>query len=202
MGTIDEKKTPNIGKQHQSSESKRSKSTYQDKRGKKINDLPHYLREYKLSVVQRSLFSADGKLLPTNDKSTLLREIEQLIEKQDDRINKEKERSVIIFDGMAVANKINFRKSPQIKSCKDYAIAFFNKIKYEASGFDEIPVIFDRYIERSLKSKTRDARTSGIQVRYKVADDTCIEHISTSQFLSHIETKNELAISMKIISCI
>ena len=101
--------------------------------------------------------------------------------------------SVIIFDGTAVANKINIRKSPQIKTCKDYAIAFFNKIKYEASGFDEIRVIFDRYIERSLKSKTRDARTSGIQVRYKVADDTCIEHISTSQFLSHIETKNELA---------
>ena len=102
-------------------------------------DLPHYLGEYEFSVVPRSLFSTDGKLLPTNDKSTLLREIEQLIEKQDDRINKEKEHSVIIFDGMAVANKINIRKSPQIKTYKeDYA------------------------------------RTSGIQIRYKVADDTCI----------------------------
>ena len=69
---------------------------------------------------------------------------------------------------------------------------FLNRIKSEAAGFDEIRIIFDRYIENSLKSKSRNSRTSGVQVQSKIADDTRIEHISTSQFLSHIQTKNEL----------
>ena len=44
-------------------------------------DLPKYLGEYEFSVVPRSLFSTDGKLLPTNDKSIIVKEIEQLIDK-------------------------------------------------------------------------------------------------------------------------
>ena len=131
-------------------------------------------------------------MLPTNDKSIIVKEIEQLIDKDQNPAVVGTEHSVIIFDGMAVANKINIKKYKDIKTCSDYAIAFLYRIKSEAAGFDEILIIFDRYIENSLKSKTRDSRTSGVQVQYKIADDTRIEHISTSQFLSHIQTKNEL----------
>ena len=33
-------------------------------------------------------------------------------------------------------------------------------------------VLFDRYDELSLKSKTREDRSSGIQIQYRVEDDT------------------------------
>ena len=69
-------------------------------------------------------------------------------------------------------------------------------------GFDEIHVIFDRYTLTSLKSKTREHRTDGIQVRYKVEDDTVIAKLTTAQFLSHVERKYELTIyfSKKLVS--
>ena len=69
-------------------------------------------------------------------------------------------------------------------------------------GFDERHVIFDRYTLTSLKSKTREHRTGGIQVRYKVEDDTVIAKLTTAQFLSHVETKHELTVylSKKFVS--
>ena len=45
---------------------------------------------------------------------------------------------------------------------------------------------------KSLKANTRAQRNQGISVRYKVNDETKIEHLTTKQFLSDIETKNEL----------
>lgn len=60
-------------------------------------------------------------------------------------------------------------------------------------GFNEVWVIFDHwYIEESFKVSTRSGRTGGETARYKIADDTCIEHLTTKKFLSDIHTKNEL----------
>ena len=60
-------------------------------------------------------------------------------------------------------------------------------------GFNEVWVIFDHwYIEESFKVGTRSGRTGGETARYKIADDTCIEHLTTKKFLSDIHTKNEL----------
>ena len=53
-------------------------------------------------------------------------------------------------------------------------------------------VLFDRYDELSLKSKTREDRTSGIQIQYKIEDDTNIESITSERFLSHFNTKRNL----------
>ena len=61
------------------------------------------------------------------------------------------------------------------------------RIKKEAEGFDQIRVVFERYIEKSLKIYTKAKCTHGKQIRYnyKVADGTDIERLSTAQFLSH-----------------
>ena len=64
----------------------------------------------------------------------------------------------------------------------------------DSHGFPEVRVLFYRYDELSLKSKTRDYRTSGIQIQYKVDDDTNIENITSEKFLSQINTKRDLTI--------
>ena len=52
----------------------------------------------------------------------------------------------------------------------------------------------------SLKSKTREDCTSGIQIQYKIEDDTNIENIASEKFLSHVNTKRDLTkyLSFKI----
>ena len=63
-----------------------------------------------------------------------------------------------------------------------------------SEGFDQIRLVFDRYCKQSLKSRTRSKRTGGYQVRYKVTDTTDISNITLKEFLSHVETKQELTI--------
>ena len=61
----------------------------------------------------------------------------------------------IIFHGMAV--------DLCIKTGQDFADVFWKIILEESQGFTEVRVSFDRYDELTLKSKTREDRTS----RYK-----------------------------------
>lgn len=63
-----------------------------------------------------------------------------------------------------------------------------------SKDFGEIHLVFDRYIHGSLKARTRNHRTSGKEVRYKVRDETNLVNVSMKSFLSHIETKQELTI--------
>ena len=63
-------------------------------------------------------------------------------------------RKVMIIDGIAVVNRINIKKS-KIKNCQEFAESFINIVLHEATGCDEIRVVFDRYIEDSLKAETR-----------------------------------------------
>ena len=44
----------------------------------------------------------------------------------------------------------------------------------------------------SLKSKTREDCTSGMQIQYKIEDDTSIENIASENFLSHFNAKRDL----------
>ena len=53
-------------------------------------------------------------------------------------------------------------------------------------------MIFDRYTEESLKSGIRTGRTGNETVRYKISDDTIVEHLTPKQFLSDIKTKQNL----------
>lgn len=61
-----------------------------------------------------------------------------------------------------------------------------------SQNFEEVRLVFDRYIDDSLKERTRKKRTSGKEVRYKVSDSTNIANITLKQLLSHIETKQQL----------
>ena len=86
--------------------------------------------------------------------------------------------------------RVNIKKQ-KIKIAREFAEQFVNIIKREASGFDELRIVFDRYEEKSLKANTRAKRTKGVSVQYKISDTTQIGHLMTKQFLSAIKTKNE-----------
>ena len=74
------------------------------------------------------------------------------------------------------------------------------KVGKEAQRFDAVRLIFDRYTEESLKSGARTGRIGGETVRYKITDDTVIEHLTTKQFFSDIKTNQDLTkyLSMKL----
>ena len=59
--------------------------------------------------------------------------------------------SMIIFNGMAIVNKINIKKS-KVKSRADFADVFIERILDESFGYDEVRVVFDRYVKKSLKT--------------------------------------------------
>ena len=68
----------------------------------------------------------------------------------------------------------------------------------ESQGFPKVRVLFYQYDELSLKSKTREDPTSGIQIHYKMEDDTNIENITSEKFLSQVNTKRDFT---KYLSC-
>ena len=81
---------------------------------------------------------------------------------------------------MAVVNRTNNYKS----------MSRFSKIILKVSqGFPEVCVLFDRY---DLKSKTREDRTSCIQIQYKTENCINIENITSEKFLSHVNAKRDL----------
>ena len=88
----------------------------------------------------------------------------------------------------------------KLKSCLEFGSAFVTKFEKEAQGFDKVRVIPNRYTKESLKSGTRTTKTEGEIVRFKISDDTVIEHLTTKQFLSDIKTKQGLTkyLSMKL----
>ena len=64
-----------------------------------------------------------------------------------ERINNPSKEKVIIFDGMIIVNKINIKKF-KIKTCADFAEVFVERILDESFGYDEVRVIFERYVKK------------------------------------------------------
>ena len=60
---------------------------------------------------------------------------------------------------MALLNKIQI--TPQTKFCSEIKTAFKNRVPQEASEFDDIQLVFDRYLNCSLKEQCHKKRTSG-----------------------------------------
>ena len=96
---------------------------------------------------------------------------------------------VIIIDGMALVNAIT---KTGIKTCNDFAQAFLDQLSNMADEYDEVRLVFDRYINSSLKEQMRRKRTKWKSTYYHVKDTTLIQNISLKDFLSNIKTTAEL----------
>ena len=99
---------------------------------------------------------------------------------------------VIKKNGMALVYKIH--KDKQIKTCKDFADTFIQQLRNDTLAYDEVRLIFDCYAKTSLKNKTHEKRTGGVNIRYIIEDNTNIESIAFKKFLSNIQTKHDLTI--------
>ena len=155
-------------------------------------NLAFYIGNFEFSTVHRSLFARDGSMHLSSDKSVVIHEIGKMaenkeLEKEASSTNNE---GVITFDGMAIVQKI--KKTGNLKTCSDFAKVFIDILINESRGYKQIRFIFDRYMKHSLKEQTREKRTKGKAVHFKISDDTKIENYSMKLFLSHIKTKKEL----------
>ena len=105
-------------------------------------DLSLYLGEYELSVAPRSLFSADGVIYQEKDKSVVAEEIRNLCslgnELNDDPVADATR--VIVFDGMAMVNRINIKKS-KLSTCSEFAESFSEIILSHVRTCEEMSCI-------------------------------------------------------------
>ena len=104
---------------------------------------------------------------------------------------------------MDVVNSLPKDKNDKIETCKDLADLFIQQLTLKSIGYDEIRLVFDRYISDLLKFKTRQGRTKCIQsIHYKINDSTVIKDITLKELLANIDTKKELTeyLAKKIIS--
>ena len=150
------------------------------------------LGKYELPVTPPSLFSPDGSLHSTKDKSVIAEELFKL--QVDEEIESEPMdtdiRKVAVVDGMAFFNKVNIKKN-HIRNCEEFASCFIDIIDKETTECHDVRIVFDRYQKNSLKGNTRATRTKGYSaVHYKVSDATKIDHLETK--LASMETKKEL----------
>ena len=180
-------------------------------------DLPDIFGNHEFTLLPRSIFSRDGNLLVCTDKSEVVAKVETLMvgnenlddEEEGDNGDEELISSVIeqiitsvedivetvqekaiILDGMALVNKL--KKTPFVRNCSDLSELFLQRLEIETEGFDTVILLFDRYLEQSLKEMTRKKRNNDEATRYKVNDETNIEKVTLKKFLSHWQTKQEL----------
>ena len=91
---------------------------------------------------------------------------------------------------MSVVNAVT--KTEQMKTCQNFADAFLQIICNMTAEYDEVRLVFDRYIKTSLEEQMKAKRTKGNSTYYHVKDSTLIQHISLKDFLSDIRTQGEL----------
>ena len=182
-------------------------------------DMKEAIGQYEFSAVPRSLFSADGEMLLAYDKANILHALEGLPKGMQNQRGQESQtdtasdaeieisggnegNKVLIVDGMALVNAIQKKDESSMKNCQEFAEAFIRRLGREASSYSEVRLIFDRYLTTSLKEKTREKRTAGNEIKYRVSDNTNIANVPLKQCLSHIDTKAELTtyLSEKILS--
>ena len=110
---------------------------------------------------------------------------------------------VILFDGMALVNTLPKEYYGQLRTCADLAELFIKQLMSKCFGYDEVRLVFDRYIAESLKSKTREGRGKCItSTQYRINDNTVIKDIKLKELLSDIRTKSDLTayLSEKVLN--
>ena len=81
---------------------------------------------------------------------------------------------------------------------------FVDRILDESFGCNEVKVLFDRYVKGSLNAQTKIGRTGTYSTVCRVHNETKIVNLETKEFLSSIETKNDLTVflSKKVASAL
>ena len=161
-------------------------------------NLADTIGQYEFSVVPRSLFAADGTMLPCSAKSDLMKIIENIPTDTGDEEARVQQQpldvKVALVDGMAEVQSL--QKSDGMKQMSDLAKKFTTDLfrKYNKQSYNEVHIIFDRYdVPQSLKTTARIRRQGGKPaIAYHISDNTKIENIPLKQLLAHTNTKMEI----------
>lgn len=164
-------------------------------------DVCDTISNYELSVVPRSMFAPDGTMLHCSQKSKLMELLESLPDnsqheyRQSDVVESMQPNisgSVAIIDAMAELQALD--KPTHIKTCSDLADHFISRIKKKYCTYKCIHLIFDTYIEDSLKQFTRAKRRGNVEpTHYRIHPEAVIHNVSKQKLLSHEKTKDELS---------
>ena len=100
--------------------------------------------------------------------------------------------NVVIYDSMALVNKLDIEKD--VKTCKELEHIFADRLIKESEVFHEVRLVFHRYIKGSLKEHTREKRRGRKPIGYIIKDSTSLVGVKMKEFLSHILTKKDLTI--------
>ena len=128
-----------------------------------VPKLVETIGEYEMSVVPRSVCAVDGSLHIPTDKASLMHAIEGATTEGSElaptaittpvgRPNR-----IIIIDAMAVLQSM--KKTPTMMKISELQAAFVKRIESLITGYDEAHVVFDSYLDLSLKNKTRQKRS-------------------------------------------
>ena len=163
-------------------------------------DLQEMIGSFELQVIPPSLMVSDGSLHPGHEgKSQLLQGLEQLAKTREDTeasviLRSSPTKNIVIIDRMVIVQKLAPKPS-WVRTGSDLAKYFLQKIYYLAEHAHEIRLVFDTYNENSLKKATRSRRRGDqASTLYRVEDNTNIQHVSMSKFLSNDVTKQNLTI--------
>ena len=139
-------------------------------------DLSMYIRKYGFSVSQRSLFSFDGKVHTCADKSKLMHALENKARKMGMTVEEESlsesNLTVVIYDGIALVNKLEIGKD--VKTCKELKHIIADRLIKESEDFHGVLLVLYRYIEGSFKERTREKRSGGKSTRYIIKVSTSL----------------------------
>ena len=159
-----------------------------------VPKLEDTIGKYEMSVVPRSLCAVDGSLFIPTDKASLMHAIEgakaepiQSATLQDIEPVGRPPR-VLIVDAMAVLHSM--KKTPSMRKLSDLQEVFVKRIEGMMDGYNEGRVVFDRYLDKSLKNKTRQKRAV-TSIEFEIHPEMKLS-MSLKEILSASRTKSTL----------
>lgn len=150
--------------------------------------------EYEMSVVPRSLCAVNGSLYIPTDKASLMHAIEEakdeLLQSDPtfDRASMVHPPRVLIVDAMAVGQSLE--KTPTMRRLSVLQQAFVERIEMMVFGYDGGRIVFDLYIDQSLKNKTRQKRAA-TSTEFDIHPEMKLT-MSLKEILSSSRTKSSL----------
>lgn len=153
-------------------------------------DLADSVSRFEFGAVPRSLFAPDGNLLFETNKSSIVRHLESQTKSVPVNAMVTSNNDVLIIDGVAFLHKL--KKGKGVVNCKDLSILFVNVLHRNGSGFFEVHLVMDRYLDKSLKNQTRSKRVTKQARQFIITPSTNIQNVSIKDLLSNTKTKREL----------
>lgn len=152
-------------------------------------DLKAMVSQYEFGGTPRSLFAPDGNLIFATDKSKIVHNLEAKIK----GLPTEEiptTGTVLIIDGMALLHKV--KKGKDIVTCTDLSDLVVNIVDKMGVGYEEVHLVMDQYLDKSLKNQTRSKR-GGQEFRQVIINPkTNIKDVAMKELLSNTKTKRDL----------